>query len=106
MRSLLRKKEKLLEDDKNQLIISSCYFLSSNVRGLVGLSNEYLHRWCQVSTSFSFGEKLFIDDGRNMEEWVTHSEEDSVVVRGSHDDEYDKRERGLDSDLVLVPQVV
>ena len=40
-----------------------------------------------VSTSFSFGEKLLI------QEWVTHSEEDSVAVRGSHDDESDKRER-------------
>ena len=46
-----------------------------------------------VSTSFSFGEKLLIDDGRNIQEWVTHSEEDSVAVRGSHDDESDKRER-------------
>lgn len=53
-----------------------------------------------VSTSFSFGEKLLI------QEWVTHSEEDSVAVKGSHDDESDKREKGLDSDLVLEPQVV
>lgn len=59
-----------------------------------------------VSTSFSFGEKLLIDDGRNIQEWVTHSEEDSVAVKGSHDDESDKREKGLDSDLVLEPQVV
>lgn len=34
------------------------------------------------------GEKCLVDDGRDVEEWVAHSEEDSiVVVSGSHFDE-------------------
>ena len=34
------------------------------------------------------GEKSLVDDGRDIEERVSHSEKDPVVVvRGSHDDE-------------------
>lgn len=34
------------------------------------------------------GEKILIDNGRDIEERVAHSEKDSiVVVRGSHDDD-------------------
>lgn len=38
------------------------------------------------------GEKILVDDGRDIEEWVAHSEKDPIVVSGrSHDDESGKR---------------
>lgn len=29
-------------------------------------------------------EKLLVDDSRDVEEWVPHSQEDSIEIRGSH----------------------
>jgi len=29
-------------------------------------------------------EKLLVDDGRDVEEWVSHTQKDSIEIRGSH----------------------